>query len=107
MTKAREKAKVAVCLSNVNQLGKSCLVYSKDNNNRFPPPGHSINGGAVWTYSLNIEVADVLHLYKNSTEPEGSIYDCPSNERAPRGEKTVNGIKLFLMDQYSVLTKTC
>ena len=104
MAKAREQAKIAVCLSNLNQLGKSCLVYAKENNNRFPPPGHNPNGGAIWTYSLNIKVADTLALYRSSDDGAGSIYDCPSNEMPPRGEKTVNGVKLFLMDQYSVLT---
>ena len=100
--KARERAKVAVCQSNLSQIGKAMFTYAKNNRSRYPEPGHK--NGSVWPYSLNREVSDTLGLYSNAEQTSNTVFECPSNGHAPRGKKTVNGQPLYLMDQYSVLT---
>ena len=44
--KAREKARQASCLSNMNQLGKAFMLYTDDNDDGLP-------GGAPWTSGKN------------------------------------------------------
>ena len=52
--KAREKARIAVCQSNLSQIYKASFVYGHNHNRRLPPPGNSANhsgGGSVWAYT--------------------------------------------------------
>ena len=105
--KTREKARIAVCQSNLSQIYKASLVYAHNHNRRLPPPGNDAKhkgSGSVWAYTLNREVADEMHIYLNSKQTDNTVFDCPSNSAAPRGEKTVGTTKLYLMDQYSMLT---
>ena len=107
LSKTREKARIAVCQSNLSQIYKASLVYAQNHNQKLPPPGNQAGhsgGGSVWAYTLNREVADELHLYLNSKQTENTVFDCPSNSAAPRGEKTVGTTELYIMDQYSMLT---
>ena len=111
LSKAREKARIAVCQSNLSQMYKGSIVYAGNHNRKLPPPGNHANhsgGGSVWAYTLNQEVADELKLYLSSEHADDSVFDCPSNTSPPRGEKTVTtskgSVDLFLMDQYSFLT---
>ena len=34
---ARERARRAACMSHLSQIGKSCMMYAMDNNEKFPP----------------------------------------------------------------------
>jgi hypothetical protein len=36
LSKAKEKAKIAQCMSNLKQMGVACFMYSVDNKERFP-----------------------------------------------------------------------
>ena len=107
LSRAREQARIAVCQSNLSQIYKASLVYAHNHNRKLPPPGNSAKhkgSGSVWAYTLNREVVDELHIYLNSKQTDDTVFDCPSNEAPPRGEKTVGTTKLYLMDQYSMLT---
>ena len=49
LIKARNKARSAVCLSNLSQVGKGTAMYQKANKSRFP--GYYINGyGSGWLW---------------------------------------------------------
>jgi len=103
LSHAREKAKIAVCQSNLGQIGKGCFVYVDDSNDFFPMPGN--DGNQAWNYTLGQKTADIMGLYASSEETGRTAYNCPSNGQDPRGEKKVNGsIDLYLMDHYSLLT---
>ena len=103
LSKAREKAKIAVCQSNLGQLGKGCFVYVDDSDDYYPMPGN--DGNKPWNYTLGQETAELMDLYSSADETGQSAYNCPSNGKVPRGNKTVGGgIDLFLMDHYSLLT---
>ena len=100
--KARERARIVVCKSNLSQISKAVFTYAKDNRTRYPKPGN--NGSSVWPYTWNREISNALKLYSSSKQTEGTVYQCPSNFKIPRGEKTVSGTELYIMDQYSIVT---
>ena len=103
LSKAQEKAKIAVCQSNLGQIGKGCFVYVDDSDDYFPVPGN--DGNKPWNYTLSQKTAELMDLYAAADQTGNSAYNCPSNGKVPRGNKTVNGnIDLFLMDHYSLVT---
>lgn len=103
LSQAREKAMVAVCQSNLSQLGRMCFIYSKDNNGKYPQPG----GNANWVYSLDYKTAqyfDIFNSLGGAGDGSGTIYRCPSNNLPSRGRKFVGGHDIWLMDHYSLAT---
>lgn len=102
LSKAREKAKIAVCQSNLGQIGKGCFVYVDDSDDLYPAPGN--DGSKPWNYTLGQETADLMGLYGSSEDTGNTAYKCPSNGKDPRGEKSVGSIDLYLMDHYSLLS---
>jgi len=60
--KAREKARQASCLSNVQQLSLSCLQYASANNDTLP-------NAATWQQDIQPHV------------PAGFTWDCPSSHQ--------------------------
>ena len=103
LAKAREQARIAVCQSNLSQLGKMCIVYVSDNDSFYPKPG----GNSPWVYSLAFTTANTFKLYNQdggAGDVSGTIYMCPSNNRAPRGRKFVGSNDLWLMDHYRITT---
>jgi len=47
LTRAREKAKTAVCVSNVSQINKALQTYVSVNNNRMPSEGLNDSGSTI------------------------------------------------------------
>ena len=89
LTKARETAKRAVCMSNLSQFGKGLMVYGKMEKGKLPPNNQVLknnNGNgteAIWTSSLANDPkygkwAGQGRLYKTNLVDAG-IFDCPSN----------------------------
>lgn len=97
--KAREKTKSTVCLNNIAQLGKAAHSYATDDNYKFPPPGQLSNSPRF--YSLSENIAEILTLYNSDRSGDGTVYHCPSNNKAPRGVSSSQG--LWLIDQYSLM----
>ncbi|MCM8536853.1 MAG: type II secretion system GspH family protein [Lentisphaeraceae bacterium] len=103
ISQAREQAKRAVCQSNLGQLLKSCHLYVDDMDSKYPSPGVS-SGAPPWNYTLLQSTADHFDLYNGEGESAGTVYQCPSNDNAPRGRKTVGSVDLWLMDHYSLVS---
>lgn len=103
LSQAREKAMVAVCQSNISQLGRMCFVYSKDNNGKYPKPA----GDVQWVYALDYNTAqyfDIFNSLGGEGDGTGTIYRCPSNNLPSRGRKFVGSHDIWLMDHYSLAT---
>ena len=67
LSKAREKARQAVCIGNLKQIGLAFLMYVQDNNEFMPATFYSTSPvGPYWT--------DVLLLYHKNKK----VYLCPS-----------------------------
>lgn len=60
---AREKARQAACMSNVNQCVKACLMYIQDYDEKFVPQGQIGVGGAdpAWNCTAGTGNSDYLH----------------------------------------------
>ena len=87
LSRAREKARQAICLSNQKQIALACFVYSVDFNDCFPSGTDSSGAGAAdpntW-YQL-------LRPYLQTV----NLYTCPSESKA----KTITHPTLpFIMD---------
>ncbi|WDE98865.1 DUF1559 domain-containing protein [Lentisphaera profundi] len=79
--KAREKAKTAVCKSNMKQISIAIFMYNDDNDGYYPI---SQDGG--WSWSDNISPYDGRNLTEDQKDQNGltgdnsGIYKCPSDE---------------------------
>jgi prepilin-type N-terminal cleavage/methylation domain-containing protein/prepilin-type processing-associated H-X9-DG protein len=47
LSKAREKARSALCTSNLKQIGLAMMMYAQDNNEYFPPAGGGYQGATL------------------------------------------------------------
>ena len=54
LMKAKDKAREAVCMSNLSQMGKGMGIWSKQNNGWTPPAGPNYkSGGDLWAHGIN------------------------------------------------------
>ena len=86
LSRAREKARQAKCISNLKQLSLACLMYVNDNNEYFPAAlYYDSNGTPTWWYPILLPYltnsslpatisAFTTFIAKNSS----SVYTCPS-----------------------------
>jgi len=85
LTQARERARVAICASNLRQLGTAIMMYADDHENYYPPS--YIQGYGDWTLFVAPYLSKYAQNYtelaqvKNGTSP---IFVCPS-VRTPGG----------------------
>src|SRR5437764_15272622 len=66
---AREKARQAVCLSNMKQLGTAQMMYTQDYDETFPKAYHALPDGSDWGWYLAIQP------YTKNV----NIFRCPSD----------------------------
>lgn len=70
LSKARERARISVCMSNLKQIGIAMMCYLQDNNNYFPP--NQPASGGWWTQKIGA-------YFKKS---EVDVYlRCPSKQK--------------------------
>ena len=74
---AREKARQTACLSNMNQIGKACLMYSQDSDELIVPEYVSYKVG---TATSNFYWPTLLYPYiiTASSNATRSVFYCPS-----------------------------
>jgi prepilin-type N-terminal cleavage/methylation domain-containing protein len=72
---AREKARQAACMSNVNQCVKACLMYIQDYDEKFVPQGAIAAGGLdpLWDCRTT-GGANFLHPGLNGSGPHGDAW---------------------------------
>ena len=75
LAKAKQKALLANCLSNLHQLGIVNLLYTSDSNDRFPFSGRD------WPYLPMIDVLNLSHPYISTNNR--SFYKCPADKLVP------------------------
>ena len=97
LSRARERARQAVCIANLKQMGLACLLYANDNNEYLPGICYQGNGSgswvsgatgnAVWYTEIFQYLYPNLYVYNSSlnynTELNLSlagncVYNCPS-----------------------------
>src|ERR1017187_2342845 len=88
---ARERARCALCVSNLRQLGTAITMYSDDHNGLYPP-GYIASGPNSGDWSLFIgpylskNVVNYGSLTGNANGPS-PVFVCPT-VRTPAGKKT-------------------
>jgi len=89
LTKAREKARQAVCMSNLKQLSLAFLMYVQDNDGYFPPSYYD-DGKLSWDYYtpdwVNYTPDGILATYLKH-----QIYQCPTGKRLYSGGRPYTG----------------
>lgn len=86
LSRAREVAKLAVCMSNQSQINKQIVVYSMKENGRIPPyhrDGSNINAGHNTRYFYYDNSWDsrrnLAHLWESEEKVDsGKEFYCPS-----------------------------
>jgi len=78
LSKAREKARQAVCMNNLKQIGLAIMMYTQDNDGWLPQAYAGVAGGRLRWYQqicpyMDIEVADLAN-HNN--------FHCPSEKQA-------------------------
>ncbi len=104
LSKAKESARRAVCMSNQRQIGVAMIEHAGDHNGRYPQP-FDCSGNWIG-YSLTQAVARELEEYGpashlDSEDFRSTPWACPSAVRPPRGKKTWCGTPLFVIDNYT------
>jgi len=77
LSKAREKARQSVCMSNLKQIGLCCLLYIQDYDGYGIHDaltkyggGNDVHCATLWPY---------LNFNSTTSRPQHPIFDCPTN----------------------------
>lgn len=85
---AKEKARIASCLSNLKQLAFAVVVYSDDNGGRFPNPSISKQqpdwSGSQGTFKWVYPEQGALYRYVKTVR----VYRCPTDSATPAASIT-------------------
>lgn len=86
LNKAREKAKMAHCKSNLKQLGQFTFIYCNDYNDYLPPPYVDGNNRAITDIIRYMSVPYSYALfYAKKYVNTGKIFYCPSSNQTQSG----------------------
>ncbi len=80
LSKARDRARAATCLSNQKQLGTSFIMYADENQDIIMLPGYA-NNDWINIYETNAPDSDLSKLYQKDSK----IFSCPSHYNADVG----------------------
>ena len=98
LNQAREKARGAVCKSNIRQLYMSFMLYLQDNNNYFPPTYYypDFTSEIGWDFAIEYDpvtwdvVSYRLGIIGDSLQEE-KIFECPSRISLPSSGRPFTG----------------
>jgi len=86
LNKARAKAKTALCVSNLKQIGVAIILYADDNDDILPP-GYENSIGSDWHLIIGPYLAKTQLTYaQNGTK--SPVFVCPSAVAPPSGATT-------------------
>ena len=104
LSKARQKAKLSVCISNVKQMSTAVTLYTSDDEDRFPYVGTATQPGRRWLGKLGTQnnyKVDVtgrpLNIYLGADEDgmEVPVAKCPSTPHTDEYNYTMKGTDYF------------
>jgi prepilin-type N-terminal cleavage/methylation domain-containing protein/prepilin-type processing-associated H-X9-DG protein len=89
LSTARERARRAVCASNLHQLAAACLIYSQEWDSKFPPGNATIQALYGWSFGIDSTYwvrgncpmglgVLVTKGYLSRDLPSGGLPYCPS-----------------------------
>ena len=88
LNKARAKAKTALCVANMKQIGVAVILYADDNDSYFPP-GYEQTIGSDWHLLVGPYLAKTQLTYaEGNTGTKSPVFVCPSAPVPPPGSST-------------------
>ena len=98
LSKAKDSAKTAVCLSNVKQVGVGLIIFAEGNDDFLPGPlWHSVFPVYNNTPHLTAKLAETLNYPTPSgTENYIPIFDCPSFTKSADGTERKYSRQFFI-----------
>jgi prepilin-type N-terminal cleavage/methylation domain-containing protein/prepilin-type processing-associated H-X9-DG protein len=83
LSSARERARAATCTSNLRELSQAMILFTMDNDGRFPGSGTGPNGSLTWVEILNVKVfgknlQGTQPVQRQGDKPVNSRIYCPS-----------------------------
>lgn len=91
---AREKARQTACLSNLNQIGKACIMYQSDYDSMYPPSQLPPSGANIVSWPTMIQP-----YIKND-----QVFTCPSTTTETFGTDT--NFMVASTKKYTARTRT-
>lgn len=79
LAKAKQKAWVSSCLSNLKQIGLGMKMFADDNEDRYPQSGGSI----TWDYTVPDSPTNGWMQQVYSYVQNTNVYHCPGNAQLP------------------------
>lgn len=79
LSKAREKARQAVCMGNLKQIALAWIMYAEDYDGIVCPYTYS-GDTRLWVYRLAPYVKCEIYYIKYPGRPKPSVFTCPSNK---------------------------
>lgn len=81
LSRAKESARSAQCLSQMRQIGLAVRLYAEDNEDEFPRSQHSAfsHGQLTWGRAVAPELGSTTTTWTNLL---AGVYHCPSDHRA-------------------------
>jgi len=76
LSKAREKARAALCMSNLKQIGLACMFYMEDYDGYAIHDGLSAYGGGSDVYMRTLW--PYLNFKSTNARPQAPVFDCPT-----------------------------
>jgi prepilin-type N-terminal cleavage/methylation domain-containing protein/prepilin-type processing-associated H-X9-DG protein len=104
---AREKARTAVCASNLKQIGLAIVMYAQDYDETFPPAnyGPTAAAGDWWLTLVDpyIKGGTPTRAAANATQQRKSIWVCPSYDQSyPDGVAANNPLQSYGANWYLI-----
>jgi prepilin-type N-terminal cleavage/methylation domain-containing protein len=104
LSRSRETSRRTVCKNNLHQLSLGIFQYAGDNDGMLVSPGDGLRlYTIVWDQAVALRDYG-LAVYNTDVENAGTLYNCPSASKAPRGYRAWPSDDLFLMDKYAIYT---
>jgi len=94
LSKAKERALRASCVSNLRQIGIAIVAYASENEDKVPPNRVQATSGSVWyPYEIGRKAAagqdwtegphNLGSLWASKLIPDGKVFYCPSGRKNP------------------------
>jgi prepilin-type N-terminal cleavage/methylation domain-containing protein/prepilin-type processing-associated H-X9-DG protein len=102
---AREKARMASCVSNLKQIGLAVMMYTQDNDETFPPGNYgAVAGSGQHWYSLvepYVKASPLSRADPNWQTQGKSVWVCPSyNAAYPDGVAGATPMQSYASNWY-------
>lgn len=104
LSRSRETSRRSVCMSNLHEISLGLFQYAGDNDGMLVSPGDGLRVYCI-VWEQAVALGDYgLPVHETADENSGTLYNCPSATKPPRGFRSWPTEDLFLMDKYALFS---